>query len=142
MSDYNILIDPDTGALTGIIDGRWPAWLGAVAARWFNDDLERFLMTDNQSVHVDEMPTDALVRAHFHLKLAELDRERFRHHLQGIELRALFYACCNGYAGNTEIWLERYKDREWPTGWRDPFSFDYMAWIRERLALEERSVSN
>jgi hypothetical protein len=116
-----------------------PAWLAAVAAGWFNDDLERFLMTDD---HVDEMPTDALVRAHFHLKLAELDRELFRHHLQGIELRALFYACCNEYAGNTEILLERYKDHEWPTGRRDSFPFDHMAWIRERLALEEMSVSN
>jgi aminoglycoside phosphotransferase (APT) family kinase protein len=148
LSDYNILIDPDTGAITGIIDwemaGFRPPWLAAVGAGWFDDDSQRFLMTDDQSAHgdyIDEMPTDALVRAHFRLKLAELDKELFRHHLQGVELRALFYACCNEYAGNTEIWLGRYKNHE-PTDRRGPFPFDYMAWVGERLDLEERSVSN
>lgn len=122
LSEGNILIDPGTGEITGIIDwemaGFRPAWLSAVAAGWFNDDSERFLMTDDQSARGDyseETPTDALVRAHFRLKLAELDEELFRHHLQGIELRALFYACCNEYAGNTEIWLEKYNDH-WPEG--------------------------
>jgi len=149
LSEGNILIDPDTGAITGIIDwemaGFRPAWLSAVAAGWFNDDSERFLMTDAQSArggYSKETPTDALVRAHLHLKLAELDEELFRHHLQGIELRALFYACCNEYAGNTEIWLEKYNDHEWPTGRRGPFPFDYMAWLNEKLDLEERCVSN
>jgi hypothetical protein len=42
-----------------------------------------------------------MVRAHFRLRLAELDERIFRHHLQGIELRALFYACCNESEGNT-----------------------------------------
>ncbi|KAF8226470.1 hypothetical protein L208DRAFT_1406945, partial [Tricholoma matsutake] len=102
LSEGNILIDPGTGAITGIIDWEMasfhPAWLSAVAAGWFNNDSERFLMTDDQSAHGDyseETPTDTL--------LAELDKELFCHHLQGIELRALFYACCNEYAGNTEI---------------------------------------
>ena len=153
LSEGNILIDPDTGVITGIVDwemaGFRPAWLSAVAAGWFNDDSERFLMTDHQSGHGnyrDETPTDALVRAHFRLKLAELDEELFRHHLQGIELRALFYACCNENSGNTELWLEKYNDHEWPTGRRGPFPFDYMAWLNESLDLWDhlcrRCISN
>lgn len=55
-----------------------PAWL--FSAGWFDDDSEYFLMTDDQSGrgnYSDETPTDALVCAHFRLKLAELDEELF-----------------------------------------------------------------
>jgi hypothetical protein len=108
-----------TGAITGIIDwemaGFRPAWLSAVAAGWFNDDFDRFLMSAHQIRHgnyIDEIPTgtDALVRARFRLKLAELDEELFRHYVQGIELRALFYACCDEYPGNTQVWLGKYNE--------------------------------
>ena len=52
-------------------------------------------MTDDQCSrgnHADESPADAMTRSQFRLRLAELDEDLFRHHLQGIELRALFYA--------------------------------------------------
>ena len=99
-------------------------------------------MTDDQDErgnYQEETPKDARVRAHFRLKLAALDEKLFRHHLQGIELRALFYACCNEYAGNAEIWLGKYNDLEWPTGRRGAFPFDYIAWLRENLALQRGS---
>jgi len=83
-------------------------------------------------------PSDAVVRAHFRLRLAELDERIFRHHVQGIELRALFYACCNECAGNTEIWLEKYMDHEWPVKRRGDFPVDLMAWIWERIDLEDK----
>jgi hypothetical protein len=98
-------------------------------------------MTNTCGDYIGDMPTDALVCALVCLKLTELDRELF-HHLQGIKLRAFFYACCDKYAGNTEIWLRKYKDHEWPTDCRGPFPFDYMTWVCERLALEKRSSSN
>jgi hypothetical protein len=148
LSDFNILIDPATGAVTGVIDwemaGFRPAWLAAIAGGWFDDDSERFLMSDFQSSrgnHADETPADAALRAHFRLRVAALDAQLFRHHLQGIELRALFYACCNECDGNTEMWLEKYKDQEWVVGRRGDFPFDLMAWIEERLDLEDRWVS-
>jgi Phosphotransferase enzyme family len=147
LSDFNILIDPATGAVTGVIDwemaGFHPAWLAAVAGGWFDDDSERFLMSDFQSSrenHADETPADAALRAHFRLRLATLDMQLFRHHLQGIELRALFYACCNECGGNTEMWLEKYKDQEWVVRRRGNFPFDLVAWIEERLDLEDRWV--
>lgn len=130
LSEGNILIDPDTGVITGIVDwemaGFRPAWLSAVAAGWFNDDSECFFMNEYQGGrgNYGDDPTDALVRAHFRLKLAELDEELFRHHLQGIEQRAFFYACCHEYSSNTELWLKKYGDHGWPTGRRGPFPFD------------------
>ena len=146
-SDSNILINPDTGEITGVIDwemaGFRPPWLAAVAGGLFNDDRERFLMSEHQSSrddYKDETPTEAIVRAHFRLRLAALDENLYRHHLQGCELRALFYACCNDLTGNTEAYLEKYKDLEWPTARRGPFPFDYMAWWLEQDKLwhEER----
>jgi hypothetical protein len=59
-----------------------------------------------------KLPVDAVVRTHFRLRLAALDERIFRHHLQGIELRALFCACCNEKGGNAEMWLEKYVDNE------------------------------
>jgi hypothetical protein len=39
------------------------------------------------------------------------------------------------------MWLEKYKDQEWVVGRRGDFPFDLMAWIEERLDLEDRWVS-
>lgn len=144
LSSFNILIDPSTGAVTGIIDwemaGFRPAWLAAVGGGWFDDDSERFLMSDFQNSrgnHADETPADAVLRAHFRLRLATLDAQLFRHHLQGIELRALLYACCNEFDGNTEMWLEKYKDQEWVVARRGDFPFDFIEWLHERFDLED-----
>jgi hypothetical protein len=69
--------------------------------------------------YIDE--TDALVRVHFRLKLAELDEELFRHHVQGIELlvRALFYAYCDEYPGNTEVWFNGDVQRSRVVHWQE-----------------------
>jgi len=144
LSDANILINPDTGEITGIIDwemaGFRPPWLAAVAGGWFDDDSERFLMSDHESGrgdYRDETPMDAVVRAQFRLRLAAIHEDLYRHYLQGCELRALFYACCNESPSNTEVYLEKYKDLEWPTERRGPFPFDYMAWWWEKNGLEQ-----
>lgn len=70
-SSYNVLIDPDT--VTDIdweMAGFRSAWLAAVGGGWFNDDSERFLMTDDQSDrgnYADESPADAITRFQFRL---------------------------------------------------------------------------
>ena len=142
LSESNILINPDTGEITGIIDwemaGFRPPWLAAVAGGWFNDDWERFLMSEHQSSpgnYQDETPTDAVVRAQFRLRLAALDEDLYRHHLQGCELRALFYTCCNNLPGNTDAYLSKYHELVWPMARRGPFPFDYIAWWLEQNKL-------
>ena len=51
LHDDNILINPDTGEITGVIDWEManfrPPWLAAVAGGWFNDDSEHFLMSEH-----------------------------------------------------------------------------------------------
>jgi hypothetical protein len=147
LSDWNILIDPDTGAVTGLIDwemaGFRPAWLAASAPGWFDDDSERFVMTEDQDErgnYNEETLADAVVRARYELTLATSDLKLFCHHLQGLELRALFYACCNRYPANTEGYLLKYMELEWPMGRRGPFPLDLRAWVDERCTLDETFV--
>jgi len=74
-----------------------------------------------------------------------MDENLYRHHLQGIELRAIFNTCCNELPANTEGWLEKYKDLEWSTERRGQFPFDYMAWWWEKNKLwnkERRQKEN
>lgn len=144
LSSWNILVDPQSGTITGVIDwemaGFRPAWLAAVAGGWFNDDQDRFLMTDDQSRHLeygDDKLGDAELRSHFRLQLAGRNMELFCHYWLGPELRAIFYACCHAYPGNAEIWLEKYEKHEWDLELRGPFPFDLMGWILEKLDLEE-----
>jgi hypothetical protein len=68
-------------------------------------------------------PADAIVRAPFRLRLAALNEDLYCHHIEGYELRALFY---------TEMYLSKYKDLEWSMAQRGPFPFDYMAWWLEQ----------
>ena len=96
----------------------------AFAGGWSDDDCHHFLMSDHQSTRgddQDETPTDAVVRAQFRLRLAAMHKDLHRHHVLGIQLRALFYACCNELSGNTVVWLQKYYDLEWPTKRRGPF---------------------
>jgi hypothetical protein len=148
LSDSNILIDPDTGKITGVVDwemaGFRPPWLAAVAAGWFDDDFERFLVTSDQASrgnYTDDNHQDSLIRAHFRLNLAALNENLLHHYIHGVELRAVFYACCNEYAGNTRVWLDKYQEHEWPTHRRGAFPFDYLAWLDEILDIEDQFVA-
>jgi len=145
LSDQNILINPDIGEITGVIDwemaGFRPPCLAAATGGWFNDDSERFLMSEHQSArgdYKDETPTDTVVRAKFRLQVVAMHEDLYRHHLQGVELRAFFYTCCNEYPANTEIWLEKYKDLEWSTERRGPFPFDLTAGQWEQIELWDK----
>jgi hypothetical protein len=120
-----------------------PAWLAAVAPGWFNDDSDRFLMTDDQSCRLEykeETIGDPQLRSHFRLQLAERNLELFCHYWLGPELPAFFYACSHTYAGNAEIWLKKYEKYEWDVKRRGAFPFSIRGWILERLDLETTFV--
>ena len=104
-----------------------------------HDDSERFLQSCRGN-HADDTPADVVIRAHFRLWLAALDDRIFRHHLRGIELSALFYACCNERGVNTETWLEKNMDNEWASERRGKFPIDLIGWILGRIDLEDRYV--
>jgi hypothetical protein len=109
LSVANILLDPKTGAVTGIIDwemaGFRPAWLAAAYPTWFDDDSCRFLVEDHQDEpdgYGDETEDDARLRQHFNTEIEARNQELFQHNRQGVELRAMFYNLCNQYPGNVE----------------------------------------
>ncbi|KAF8498285.1 hypothetical protein JB92DRAFT_3125410 [Gautieria morchelliformis] len=138
-SERNILIDPETGAITGVLDwemaGFRPAWLAAVAGGWFDDDSERFIMSEMESERGDcrnDTPGDAITRARFRLRLAALDKSLFRHYQQGVELRALLYACRTDRYTDAYVWLGSYHMTEqWPEEQRGPLPYDFVAWLGE-----------
>jgi hypothetical protein len=142
LSVANILLDPNTGAVTGVIDWEmacfWPGWLAAASPAWFDDDLRTFVVEDHQDGpdgYGDETEDDAEVRLHFNTELEARNQELFQHNRQGVELRAMCYNLCNQYPSNVECWLEKYEEYHWDVGVRGPFPFDVMQWIKDRLDL-------
>ena len=57
LSKANIFLDPETGAVTGIIEwemlGFCLTWLVAAGLAWFNDDSCKFIVDDNQDGYDD-----------------------------------------------------------------------------------------
>ena len=142
LSVANVLLDPDTGAVTGIIDwemaGFRPAWLAAAYPTWFDDDSCRFVMEDHQDSgpngYGDETEDDAQLRQHFNTEMEARNRYLFLHNGQGVELRAIFYNLCNEFPGIVETWFEPYEMYHWDADTR-PFPFDLMQWIKDRCCL-------
>lgn len=141
-SSANILVDPSTGHITGLIDwemaGFRPSWLAAVSPGWFNDDSCRFLVTDDQSDaegYDQDTPEDAELRLYFQDQLRLGSSELYKNWFDGVELRAIFYNLCHEYAGNAEVWLEKYSEKQWPDE-RGDFPFDYWGWMKAKLGVE------
>jgi hypothetical protein len=142
LSVANILLNPDTGAITGVIDcemaGFRPTWLVAACATWFDDDCCRFIIRDHQNVpdgYGDETDQDAQLRQHYSSELMARNQQLFQHNRQGVELRAIFYNLCNEYPSNVEMWLVKYKQYHWDVGVRGPFPFDLEKCIKEGIDL-------
>jgi hypothetical protein len=141
LSVANIILNPNTGAIMGIIDwemaGFRPAWMSADPTL-FSDDYCRFVMEDYQDGpdgYEDETEDDTKLREHFYSELRSRSPEFLQHYRQGVELRAIFYNLCIGFPGNATAWLEKYEKYEWDVNARGPFPFDLMGWIREQIDL-------
>ena len=145
LSVANVMLDPNTGAITGILDwemaGFRPAWLSAAGPMWFNDDSCRFIREDYQNRpdgYEDETEDDSKLREHFYSELRRRSPDFLQHYRQGVELRAIFYNLCQDFPGNPTVWLEKYEEYEWDVNARGPFPFDLMRWIEEQLDLHEQ----
>jgi hypothetical protein len=142
LSVANILLDPTTGAVTGIIDwemsGFRPAWLAAASPAWFDDDSCRFVMEDHQDGpdgYGDETEDEVQLLQHFNAELEVQNQELFQHNKQGVELRAMFYNLSSRYPAVVQCWLKKYEKYHWEVVTRGPFPFDLMQWIEDRLDL-------
>lgn len=138
LSVANILLDPTTGKVTGVIDwevsGFVPAWLAASAGGWFDDDCNRFIMNRLQDApdgYDEDTTEDTELRRYFREELGKRNVELLHHLDHGVELRALW----NNFAdvNPSILWLRRYRDIEWDTNDRGPFPLDFEDLDREQL---------
>ncbi|KIJ28366.1 hypothetical protein M422DRAFT_270365 [Sphaerobolus stellatus SS14] len=117
----NILVDPATGAITGILDwemaGFRPAWLAAVASEWFNDDRRHILTEMGQNLSTCSLAwegvDDQRLRAFFRMQLWKNNELLYRHSVLGVEYRGFWYtACHSSWPTWAEIWHPRVVNME------------------------------
>ncbi|KDR68405.1 hypothetical protein GALMADRAFT_146362 [Galerina marginata CBS 339.88] len=146
LHDGNILIDPQSGAITGIID--WeaaafrPLWSDVCGAGWFGEDRQRFLIgaDDPENFEDDTEPQDAELRAYFRTEMYRRNPDLFSSFLGGIELRAVLHAAGDDPRpeGNSDIFLSLYHRRGW---WKEvrrgAFPWDNNAWLHRRVDLDQ-----
>jgi hypothetical protein len=133
----NILIDPQTGAVTAILDwetaGFAPIWAENLASNWLNEDPERFLYgCDDPGNFEEDTKSEASLRALFRKLLQKADPDLFVCFRGGVEFRCLLSAAADRSitdGGQTYTWLSNYYDKNyWVDQRRGPFPFDFEAW--------------
>ena len=98
LHDGNILIDPQSGAITGIIDleaaAFRPLWAEVCGVGWFEEDNHRFIIgsSDPENFSEDTDPEDMELRAFFRTELHKKNPDLFSCFLGGVELRAVLHA--------------------------------------------------
>ena len=140
----NILVDPETGALTGIIDWETaafrPLWACMVGPGWFREDRERFLTSDADPENFEfDMSGGAELRALFRAELHQRNPDLFACFLGGIELRGILDGACDlpRPVGSPDIFISRYhRLGYWNEARRGPFPCDMNAWRRRRYQLD------
>ena len=144
LSGANLLVDPESGKITGLIDwemaGFRPAWLCATSGTWFDDDECQFLIDDNQDGpdgYGDETDIDAALRDVFLAKLKAHNPTLLEHNRKGVELRAMLHNLRNESTANTTVWIKKYELYEWDVTRRGQFPFDVWTWRKDLVALFE-----
>ncbi|KAJ3561240.1 hypothetical protein NP233_g10315 [Leucocoprinus birnbaumii] len=143
----NIFIDPESGAITGIID--WeaaafrPLWTEVCGVGWFEEDEERFIIgaDDPENFEHDTSSGDAELRAFFRTELYKRNPDLFTSFLGGIELRAVLHAATDYprfFCGDSDVFINcYYRLGYWNESRRGAFPWDMMAWWRRRVDLDE-----
>jgi hypothetical protein len=136
LAERNIILDPLTGAVNGLIDWDlavfYPAWKAAITRTQFNDDCCRFMMQDDQldfhpPGYTHDAPGDNEIRNEYLDRIRQLNPELHYHNREGMELRTLVNNMSD-LPGNATCWLPWYAER-WDIEGRGPFPFDYDSWM-------------
>ena len=150
----NILIDPRTGKITGIIDwecaGFRPWWTDVAGVGWLAEDQERFLFGTSRPNNFTDDKSDSLIsgsdsclRAFFRIELYKRNPDLFSCFLGGVEMSALLHAATDlpKPVGESEIFLRLYDEAGyWDRSRRGPFPFDMTAWQWTHITLDEMEV--
>jgi Phosphotransferase enzyme family len=146
LHDGNIFIDPQSGAITGIID--WesaafrPLWAEVCGVGWFEEDNQRFIIGsgDPGNFDHDTGSEDAQLRAFFRTEMHKKNPDLFSCFLGAVELRAVLHAAVDDPRpeGETDIFLNRYhRLGYWKADRRGAFPWDMEAWVHRRIDLDE-----
>lgn len=148
LHEGNIFVDPNSGAITGIID--WesasfrPMWTEVAGIGWFTEDLERMIFgSDRPTNFENDTKDDTQLRAFFRTELNKKDSDLFGSFLGGIELRAVFDAAADLPLpdGQTDIFLWNYHELEyWNEARRGVFPWDMVAWTHKRIDLDHEEM--
>ncbi|KIM75939.1 hypothetical protein PILCRDRAFT_826771 [Piloderma croceum F 1598] len=151
LHDGNILIDPTTGKITGIIDwecaGFRPWWTDVAGVGWLDEDRERFLFGANRPNKFSNDKSNSLnsrsdgyLRALFRTELHKRNPDLFSCFIGGVEMRAMLHAATDMPmpVGESRVFLTTYEEIGcWNRSRRGPFPFDMMAWRHTRITLDE-----
>ncbi|KAF5390227.1 hypothetical protein D9757_002887 [Collybiopsis confluens] len=141
----NILIDPHSGKITGIVD--WeaaafrPLWATVFGVCWFEEDGQRFIlgMDEPGNFEDDVKPEDAILRAFFRCELNKRNPDLFSCFLGGVELQAVLHAAIDDPrpVGKSHIFLIQYYEfGYWDEARRGAFPWDMDAWRHRWLLLD------
>ena len=136
MHDGNILVDPESGAITAVLD--WeaaafrPLCTEICGVGWFEEDHERFIIGSSGpgNFQEDTDPEDVRLRAFFRTELHRRNPDLFSYFFGGVELRAVLHAAVDDPrpVGETSIFLSRYhRLGYWNEDHRGAFPWDMNA---------------
>ncbi|KAF5336200.1 hypothetical protein D9757_015443 [Collybiopsis confluens] len=137
LHDGNVLVDPQSGAITGIID--WdtaafrPSWATVAGFGWFQEDAERFIIGTNSPNNFENnvQPEDPKLRAFFHTELYCTNPDLFSCFLGGVEFRAILAVAADDPlpASKSDIFFIKYHELGyWQESRRGEFPWDMYAW--------------
>lgn len=150
LTETNILLDPNSGAITGILDwemaGFYPAWMAAMTRTRFNDDACRFFMVDSQrelyAGYEDADTNTRDGRLAYEEIIRTISPEMYYYEREGAVLRAVYKHLIHIFPGNSRSWMIDYAEQHWDAERYGPFPFDLEAWTYWHcLVSYERLVS-
>jgi len=148
LHEGNILIDPKSGAITGIIDwesaGFRPLWTDICGVGWFGEDPQRFIIGADDPGNFDEDndPEDVALRAFFRTELHKRNPDLF--FLPWGRRIASCPPCRDGraapfrrnkYISNS---VSQVGILEGAASWALPW--DMNAWLHRRMDLDEKEM--
>lgn len=154
LTETNILLDPSSGAITGILDwemaGFYPAWMAATTRTRFNDDACYFFVSfDQQELHAGYESADTNTREGrlvYEGIIRTISPEMYYYEREGAVLRAMYLHLNHIFPGNSKEWMTEFGEHQWDAERYGPFPFDLEAWdywhyfvSYERLVAVSRS---
>ncbi|KAG5651991.1 hypothetical protein H0H81_006673 [Sphagnurus paluster] len=144
LHDGNILIDLQSGAITGIID--WEAaafhssWVEVCGVGWFEEDRQQFIIGSDEPRNFDD---DTAPEDTFRTELHRRNPDLFSCFLGAVELCAVLHAAVDDPRplGETDIFLNRYyRLGYWKADRRGAFPWDMEAWQHRHMDLDELNM--